>query len=305
MLIVNTMCKLLAAILAGYYLGRKEILSREVNGRISSLIVQITCPCLIISSISAAEGIERSEVLFLLAAGFVIYLAGPLAAAGIVALFRLPRQARGVYQCMLIFANCIFMGIPVCQSFFGEKAVFYVSVLHIPYNLLFFTLGIWLISRDGEQNMKFSPKQLVNVGVIAALIALILFLGDIRLPEIINGPLSFIGSVTTPLSMMVIGSSIAVYSFQAIFKDRYLYVITVFRLLVIPLTVFGIMHLVTDNRMLIRLVAISLAMPVGTLLVMGASEYRGDVKTASFGVAMTTICSIVTIPLMAIIMGIG
>lgn len=305
MLIVNTMCKLLTAMWAGYYMGRKGILSQEVSSKLSSLIVRLTCPCLIISSISAAEGIDRREVMFLLAAGFVIYLLGPLAAAGIVALFRLPGQARGVYQCMLIFANCIFMGIPVCQSFFGEKAVFYVSVLHLPYNLVFFSLGRWLIARDSGETMKFSPRQMINTGVIAALIALILFLGEIRLPEFVSGSLAFIGGVTTPLSMMIIGSSIAAYSFRAIFQDRNLYVITAFRLILIPLLVFGLMHLVTANPLLIRLAAISLAMPAGSLLVMGASEYHGDVKTASFGVAMTTICSIATIPLMAAVMGIG
>lgn len=304
MLIVNTMCKLLAAMLVGYVMGRKGVLDQEVNGKLSSLIVRVTCPFLIVSSISAAGRIERSEVMFMLAVGVVIYLMTPVLAAVLVRLLRLPRTSAGVYQCMLVFANCIFMGLPVCQAFFGEEAVFCVSVIHLPFNLLFYSYGVLLLSRDSEVQAEISLKALMNPGIVSALIALVLFLGEIRLPEVINGSLGFIGSVTTPLSMMVIGSSIAAYSFGEIFRQKSLYLISALRLIIFPLLAYAVMNLVTDNLLLIRLVTVTAGMPVASLVVMGASEYQGDVRMASFGVAMTTVCSIITIPIIALFLGV-
>ena len=148
MTIVTTMCKLLIAMLIGFYLFKKNILTKEVNAKLSSMIVQITCPCIILNSLSTVSHDDTGMVLKLFLAGVVMYVIFPILAWIITKIMRVPAHLRGTYMCMLIFSNNSFMGYPVVQALYGDSAIFYITIFNMPFSILFFSMGLHLLKKD-------------------------------------------------------------------------------------------------------------------------------------------------------------
>lgn len=307
MTIAVTMCKLLTAMVLGFILNKKGIMQEEVSKKISAMIIQVTSPFLIVSSVASVQGAEVGEVAGLLGMGVLFYAAFVVLGLVLVRILPVKPDLRGIYACMIIFSNNTFMGFPVLQALLGEETVFYATVFHLPFNLLFFSLGLYLIKKDAglEEKGEFSIKSLVNNGIIAAIAALLIFFARIPLPELVTEPLSFIGGVTMPLSMMVIGSSIAGYSIKEVFSRKMVYMFTVIRLVCLPLAAYFGIRLLTDNPLFIGTVTITVGMPVASLVAMGSAEYDRQGEAASIGVAFSTLCSMITIPVMAVLLGIG
>lgn len=302
MFVFNIMCKLFFAIGLGYYLNKKGILTEDVNQHLSSFIIKIATPCLIISSVTSVSSIDQSFVIQLVIIGVAIYCMLPVIAYLLTTVFPCFQNKKNTYTCMFMFSNCGFMALPIVQSIFGNDAIFYNTILHLPYNILFFTLGSYLLSKDGETTFAFKPQQLLSAGVVSSLIAIILFFTHIQLPECISGSLSFVGSVVTPLSMLSIGVSIACYPIKEVITNKTLYIMSVLRLILIPIITYFLMHLFVNDPMIVQMTTITLGMPVGSMVAMGASEYHGDVKTASFGVALSTLLSLITIPVLLLLL---
>lgn len=305
MLIVNTMCKLLTAILTGFYANKKGFLRTDATKSLSSLIIRIASPCLIITSLSSVGDVDHQEIYLVLLIGFAIYTLTPLLSFAFSKLWRIPDGSSGTYQAMLIFSNCGFMAIPVCQSFFGDSSVFLLSMMNLPYNLLFYTYGKYLLSKDGNRGSSFHPQELINPGTIASLLAITMYFTGIRLPEFLSESVEFLGAVTTPLSMVCIGSSMADYSLKEVLHEKTLYWISICRLILYPAVTYLVLSAFIQDIRLVQIATIVMGMPVGSMVVMGAAEFQGNMKAASGGVALTTLLSIVTIPVMAVVMAIS
>ncbi len=309
MVIVSTMCKLLVAMLIGFFLFRKEILTEEINKKLSALIVQVTCPCIILNSVSTVSREDPQMVLKLFLAGLVMYAVFPLISYVITGLMRVPAHLRGTYMCMLIFSNNSFMGYPVVQALFGESAIFYITIFNMPFNILFFSLALYLFRKDAAiqsgimEKEKIQFRSFINNGILAAVAALVIYFGNIPMPDIFFDCVGFIGNITTPLSMIIIGSSMAAASFQEIRTEKGIWPMLPIRLIGMPLLVFGFMHFVTKDPTLISICTIGAGMPVASLVAMGSAPYERQNKSASIGVVISTLFSLVTIPIMAVLLG--
>lgn len=314
MVIAVTMCKLLAALLLGYYLNKRGILDEGTSKRLSTLIVNYVLPLLIISSVSGIGG-DSGEVLTLFLAGLLCYCLFPLIAWVLVRILRVQVTLRGTYMGMLIFSNNAFMGYPVVSALFGNQAIFYSTIFHMLFNLMFFSLGMILIRRDAkvddyreDRPLRFRERlsvvrQVANNGVIASVLALIIYFCRIPLPEMVTETCSFLGNVCMPLSMMVIGSSIASYPLRELFTEKRIYFVTAFRLILLPLlTYFGV-GLLISNREIVMIATITVGMPVASLVAMGSAPYQEQGKAASIAVVFSTLCSMVSIPVMCMLLG--
>lgn len=311
MTIAVTMCKLLIAMLIGFYLYKKKILNPEVNSKISAMIVQITCPCIILNSVSTVDRDSSGGVLKLFLAGIVIYAVFVLLAFPITKLLRIPAHLRGTYMCMFIFSNNTFMGYPVVQALFGDSAIFYITIFNMPFNILFFSLALHYFKKDSAlesgtyEKEKARLRDFVNNGILASVAALVIYFANIPLPEIFYSCVGFIGNITTPLSMIIIGSSIAAASFKEIKTEKGIWPMLPIRLGVMPLVVWLFMHLVTKDPAIISICTIGAGMPVASLVAMGSAPYPRQNKCAAIGVAVSTIVSLVTIPVMAVLLGVS
>lgn len=302
MTVVVTMAKLLFAMVLGFFLNKKGILDEYVSKKISALIINVTCPLLILTSVTSLEGSNSGDIWLLLIAGAVTYLILPFLSLLIAKLVRAPKDCMGVYRSMIMFSNSSFMGYPVVEALYGPFAIFYSTIFHFGFNILFFSYGTFVIAKDAGDAKKFEAKRLVNGGMIAGVLALIIYFCHIPMPSVVVEPLKFIGNVTTPLSMLVIGSNMANCNLKEVFTEKRMYIMTAIRLIVMPLIAFLAMRLITNDPVLIGIVTITMGMPVGSLVAMGASAYEKQGKVASIVVVLSTILSMITIPIMAVLL---
>lgn len=301
MTIVVTMTKLLFTMAVGFYLNKKNILDQETSKKMSAMVVNFTAPLLIISSASQVAGDNQSVILLMLFSGLFLYFLFPVISMAAAKLVHAPSDCRGVYQCMVMLANTAFMGYPVVQALYGESAIFYTTIFNFGYNILFYTYGSFLMDKDAGQASKFEPRRLLSAGFLAGMVALIIPFSGITLPDMILQPCSFIGNITTPMSMLIVGSNMANYPLRDIFSEKKIYVMAFIRLLVMPVLTAAYMSLLTDDPLLICMTAMTIGMPVGSMVAMASSKYEKQGRIGSISVVMTTICSMATIPILAVI----
>jgi predicted permease len=207
----------------------------------------------------------------------------------------------GIYQYALIFSNVTFMGYPVVRAVLGEQGIFYTAIYNLPFNLLSFTLGVYLLSK-GSKDFKFSPKELINPSLISVFLGLLLFITGLRLPTFVNNSLDLLGSVTTPISMLVIGSMLSTSSAKECFMNKKLYILCFIRLIFLPVIIYlAFMNRIEDSLIAAIPVVIT-SMPTAANTAIMANQYDADVTIASQCVFMTTLFSVITIPLVNLIL---
>ncbi len=309
-MIISTMLKLLFAMLVGYFLRKIGIINHHANRNFSSLIIYVTSPALILHAINNSSPSNGSSAYYFIFIGSMIYICLIPISYYISKLLKVKKHRQGTASAILIFSNSSFMAIPVCQAFYGDYSIFYVSLLLLPFNILLFTYGFFLLEKDRllmtDPNKKPSfknidLKKLLNPGLISSLLAVILYAGQIKIPAIIDNSLSFVSGITMPLSMIAIGASLAEYKIKEIFSIKSLYPLMIIRLLLLPLLIRAIFLFVPLNADLIPIITMIFAMPVASMVVMISTEIEADIEYSSAAVAISTICSMVSIPLIATI----
>lgn len=208
---------------------------------------------------------------------------------------------------MTVFSNIGFMGFPLLSALYGKESLLYAALFVLIYNVLIYTYGILCLDQNsagnGKNNKKLldSIKKIINVGVLSALGALILYFGNIRLPEVINQVFDMFADLTAPLSMMVIGASFGQMSFRDLVTDVKLLIFSGVKLLLIPIGSMWAISRFVDNPILLGVCLVVLATPVGSMTAMLAKQYDCDSELASRGVAVTTLLSVAAIPAVAAI----
>jgi predicted permease len=201
----------------------------------------------------------------------------------------------GLYRFMVAFGNVGFMGFPVIQSIFGAGSVFYVTLFNIAFNVLCFSVGLTMITGRG---WKLNLKSLLNPMMTVSLLTVLIFYAQLQMPAILTDTVALVGRMTTPSAMLILGSTLACIPLKDVFSEYRIYIMTFIKLLVVPVLTWLLMGLfVKDQLMLGVLVALS-AMPAATNAAMLCMEYGGNEQLASKGVFLTTLFSVITIPLL-------
>ncbi|ACL69055.1 AEC family transporter [Halothermothrix orenii] len=296
-IIINQILVLFLIIFLGFVLRKKQLINEEINKGLSNILVDVTLPALIISSMAIEFNPDIMDNIKKI--GF-ISIASYLTVIALVLIFTsklsLPSKRKTVFKFLLIFGNVGYMGYPVIDTIYPELGILYAVINNIIFNVLVWTFGIYLFIKD-EKGSNIKLHNLVNNGLIAVVIGFILFLGNIKLPLPIEGALDKVGEMTFPLSMIIIGSSLTNVRFKTIIKDYYLYLLCLLKLIAIPLIGFLIL-IQFDLPQIIRDISVLLlAMPAAASGVIFAEKFEGDYKFASEGVFITTLFSLVTIPL--------
>lgn len=206
----------------------------------------------------------------------------------------------GVMRFMLVFSNLGFMGIPVAGAVFGPESIFYVSIFNLTFSILLFSVGVLMLRPDMGKYL--DPKLFLNTGLIASVAGLILFVLQVHIPSPFADVFTLLGSTTTPpLAMVVVGALLATLPIEGIFTDKKIWAITLLRLCVIPIAVFLVLRPFVEGPFLLGVPVLLAAMPVAANAVMLAEEYHVDSTLASKGVFLTTILSLVTLPLITLL----
>ena len=294
--VISQLIALFLMMLVGYIAARAQLITPEFRQKLSSLTLNTAAPCIIISSVLESEsGVNMAAALGTGALFFVLMIA---LAAVLVRILPVPRGQRALDELMLIFTNVGFMGIPVIQSLYGASGVALLSMFILVFNLVFFSYGVLLISGG----LKLNLRALANACIFAALLALVFGLTGWHLPAPVETALAAVGSMNTPLAMMIIGASLAHSDLRAALSNPRLYRVCLLRMLAMPLAMLGMMALLPIDATLGGICVVLAAMPVAGNCAMISDLYTPEDMTASHAVILSTLLSAVTLPLVCALM---
>ena len=297
MVVFQTMLKLFLLLILGFVLFKCHIFDEYTNKKISALIVNVASPMLIISSIAGVEGSNKSIVFLMIGAGILMYIGFIILWKIINRIFPFPKKDWPVYECMVVFANTGFMGYPVLLDVFGQEAVFYASLIHKAFNFFVYTYAIMCLTKGDDSEFKLNFKQLLTPGIILIFVGIFIYLFDIQLPSVLMDTINSVGSLTAPLSMMMIGSSLAVYPIKDSFTDWRSYVFAFVRLMIVPFVTMIMCRLLHIDAYYANITIITNAMPVGSMVLMLATQYNANVKIVTRNIVVSTLLSVITIPI--------
>lgn len=285
--------------IVGYFCGKKNIITKEVNRGFSELLLNVTIPIMIVASFNYDFSWDMlKRVGILLFYSFVMYFG--LIFLSKILYYKYSASTKGVLRFISVFSNCGYMGYPVVGSVYGKIGIFYASIFNIPFNILAYTLGEMLFT--GNKDFKALKKSLLNPGNAAISIGLFLFIFSIKLPYPIQATLDTIGGTTTPLSMLIVGSMLAEMEVKELFKGFELYYGSFIRLIAAPLLVYSILKLTGVSGMDLGIPVLIAAMPAAANSAIFAARYGGNSEFASKMIFITTVLSAATIPLILLLL---
>jgi len=297
------MITLFAIVVVGYVAGRRGYFENGFDRHLSRLVINITCPALILSSSMSGELPDRRYILPLLGISILTYVV--LTAAAWVLSRVLTRKVadRGVVAFALVFGNVGFMGYPVVASIFGHQAVFYAAVLNVVNTFAVFTIGTMMITGgEGSDPERFSKKVLYSTPMLSAYLSmLIVALGIDNIPGYISQPLTMIGNITVPAALLIIGSSMSQLPLRALIGNLTVYGTTLFRLALLPVGVHFLCLALGFDPFVTSINTVVIAMPVATYGTILCLKYNRDTTLIAEVTFITTLLSMITIPLLVLL----
>ena len=294
--VINQMIILFLLMAVGYIIARVGVVGSVFKDNLSTFIINVTMPLMIISAVtsSTVQG-NAEDVLTVFILSIVTYLVLPVLAFVLNKILSVPKEDRNLYTYMTIFSNIAFMGFPVILSIFGEGAIFYAAIFNLMFNFMNFSLGIALMTEDNSGH--FDIKNFLKPGIFASVLAVILFFTKITLPAPIVDTMKNLGDTTSPLAMIVIGMSLSQIPLRSVFTEIRLYPYTILKQIIIPYLSWLLLRNLITSDLILGITVIVIAMPVGTSAVLFSTEYHGNTILATKTVFITTLASLITIPL--------
>ncbi|MCR5558519.1 MAG: AEC family transporter [Butyrivibrio sp.] len=305
MILVQQMIVLFLIMGVGFLCGKKSFISDENAKNLSWIVVNIATPGMILSAgMNEESTIRGSSLLFGFLVTISVYVFLIAVSFVIIPVLKVPQDDKNVYRVMTIFSNVGFIGLPLLQATYGPEAVLYGALFQFPYNILMYTYGI--AAMKGENPFKGGNplKRVVNVGIISSVLAIVIYVSGIHMPSFISVTAKHLSSLAAPLSMMVIGQSMASIKIKELFGDARLFIFSLLKLVIAPITGILLLGLFVDDKTILRTCYIMLATPIGSMTAMVAQQYGGNYTLASRGVALSTLLSVVTIPLISTLIAI-
>ncbi len=333
LIVFNQMVSLFLLMLTGYLANRFGVIDKTFESKVSRFIVNISLPATILNAVTGSDMAHDQEMLPIFVAAVSIFLVAHVVCHFIQKIIRW----NPTYELMLNYSNLGFMGIPIISTIYGGEYVLHVSIFMMTFNLSLFSYGVYLLSKDDAKNKStvtvsvseprfakgasltpatessagasetkgsqkstgFSVKKLLSPGILSAFLAIGIYLLDIRLPQHAISLFSTVGVTTTPLAMIVIGSTLAGVKFSTVFTDKELYLFSFLKLLVLPIITFFVLRFFIKDRTLLEISTILSGCPIAGNVSMLCMEYNRDVTLVSKGICISTLLSMISIPIVS------
>ena len=298
---------ILGMILVGFVIGEKGWFDDKSRGLLAKLVTQVALPCYMLYTITqrftAADLLKMLPALRFPALSMVILLG---IATGVARIFAVRQDRRGLFISMFFNSNTIFVGLPINQALFGDASIPYVLIYYMCNTTFFWTLGTYLIQRDGEGEARFdlktSLKKVFSPPLMGFLLGLVLVMLQIKLPAFLASDLQYLGNLTTPLSMIFIGLSVSHVGVKQLVLGKEQLLILLGRFLVAPLLMASIVYWMPLPNLMKQVFIIQSAMPVMTNAPVVARLYGADSDYAAVMVTETTLATMVVIPILMLLM---
>lgn len=302
--------QLILMVAIGVFAWRAHIVSGDSDKQLTSLIMKIALPCMIVRSMSGAFSWEELKncgrlVVIALILWAVTFALGQIA-------YRLMGKTASarIMRFSMMYTNFTFVGIPVMEALYGDTGVFYFVVFLVPYRMIYYSSAEPLLSPPGlERKARTLGEKLrgwFSPPVVAVFVGLLLYITQWKLTAPVSGVINSLGSCASPLGMVLCGISLGKYDFKRLLRPRYLWIPLV-RNLLLPALILGLTLLSGIEPELARVAVIFAALPVPSLLAAFTIQYDPDQDSqfqAAAAVLLSTLACAATIPVWAAVLGI-
>ena len=313
--VLEKMIELFLIIIVGYGAYKIKFIDGGVKVALTKLILNITMPCTIMASVMTAEELPDAamivQLLFIASIEYAIYFVLAKLTSKVL---RLTGSKKAVAEFAIIFANVGFVGFPVTYAVFGESSTFYTMIFNLPFNVLCYSLGVYLL-QQGEATaekkafIKELPKKsrinkiwrlFMTPAMIASVISLVIAFTKVKTPVLIADTCDIIGKITTPGALIIIGCALAQMPLKEMFGDIKAYIFTLICVIVTPAVVFLCYFKFVTEPLALGEAVIMAGLPVATAGTMLCVEYGGDEKFMAQITFLSTLVSVISIPVIAV-----
>lgn len=308
MAIGQVMLTLFAIVVVGYIAGKLGYMGGTFDKKLSKVVIDITCPALILSSAMTGELPDRRYILPLLGISVLTYVLLTGVALLLPRLLTKKKDDEGVIGFAMMFGNVGFMGYPIVASIFGHEAVFYAAVLNVVNTFTVFTVGTMLVVGKNQESTveekemsrkKMLRKVLYSTPMLSAYLTMLIVALEIKdIPEFISQPLTMIGNITVPAALLIIGSSMSQLPLRALLGNGTIYTTTLMRLAVLPVGIHYLMTLLGFSSFVVGINTVVIAMPVATYGTILCLRHGKDTTLITEVTFITTLLAMISIPLL-------
>lgn len=300
---IESILPIVFIIILGYILAMKKWLDESTSELFSKIVVKVSLPALMFYTV--VENLQKNQlshmVWGLIAAFLSIFTSYVIAYLSVI-LFKLDRKKIGLFSAIFAFSNTIFVGLPVNQALFGNKAVPYVLLYYVANTTLFWTMGLYNIRRDvenlqGNFSIYQAFKKIFSPPLLGYLVGILFILIGLKTPQFIIDTAKYIGQLTTPLSMIFIGTSIYLADLKDFKFDSTASFLLIGRSIITPLITMLVLHFFKLNILMEKVFVIQSALPVMTQIAIVAHAYNSDQKYPSIMIAATNLLSLLIVPI--------
>jgi len=290
----------------GYVANKIKWLPAESTKYLSLLLINIASPCLVLYSMSQQELNSTTIVSVAQVAGLMLLalVTATVLSVFTVKIMKVPAADGGVYRALLVLTNSGFMGFPLSLAVFGERGLFLMIIANAVFTLYTYSAGIVMLisGRDKKLTIKAAVKSMISIPVVASIVGLLIFAFGIQLPSLLEGFLDTVGGITIPLSMIIIGIQLAESKAIEVLKNIHLFETLILRLIIFPVSLFVILMWLPVIPFVFCIVIFAMAMPSAAIIPVLSEIYDTNAKLAAQAVFITTMCSLITIPIGAILL---
>ncbi|MFV0246686.1 MAG: AEC family transporter [Mycoplasmatales bacterium] len=310
---LSTMISLAALIIVGYSLEKKNILDEHTINKFSNFLLTITFPAMLIGAfnvdLSTSKIIDPtipSNIYMPIILGFLVYILLFMVCILTIKPLKVKKEHKDIILFSLLFGNTSFIGFPLISSVLGQDALIYMVLLNIPFNIIVFSLGTYILADDKKHYVDFKNILLTPVmfGMYIGLSLMMLnIFFNVSIPSFIESPINMLGDMTPPLSMIIVGCSLTKANIPKAIKTPVFYYISLLKLLIIPIITYLIFSIFMNNNVLLLELIIFTGVPTATISVVFARSYKLDHVYASEIILITTILSLLSIPFLFYLFG--
>lgn len=282
---------LFVLVFAGFCCGKAKLINEQGIKTLTNVVLYLATPCVIITSYMREFSVLLLGDLFIsLGLSFLVHIIGI-----VIAMIAFPAKNRtdksSVMHYAVVFSNAGYMGLPLQKALLGDAGVFFGASYVAVFNIMCWTYGLWCMSK---QSGSFSAKRLINPGVVSVIIGIIIFVFSIQVPVSVKDALLQLGNLNTPLPMLIIGYYLAKADIVGALKDKNVYIVSILRLIIVPLVCLGVMYLMGIRGTMLVSMVIPAAAPAATATSMFALLCGRDEQTSVNLVSVTTVLSLAT-----------
>jgi malate permease and related proteins len=303
-IIISQIFILAVVVLIGVIAGNFKVLTPDSKDMLSKVIFNISLPLMLFTNFLKLDATPRllaNSFIVLAVTGFVILfmlLAGWLTTIT----FKLKGSEAAVFMTHSMFGNTIFLGFPLITALYGSEGLLYASMFQLISNILMWTIGVVVLTHGNGSSWKNSLSRVLNPNTIATLTGLLFFLFSVKLPGLLLKPLTELGSANTWLSMLYIGAMLVFSDVGGLLGKKSLYIISINRLIIIPIilvSVFAVFAAIAGtgpDKLVSSVIILEASTPCMASVVIMAKELGSDDHLAVGNVFVSTILSIITLP---------